>query len=35
MPVEFMLGAEMALTDNAGVEPEKRSTILRLIALML
>jgi hypothetical protein len=35
MPFEFRLGAEMAFTDNAGVEPNEGSVIFRLIALIV
>ena len=35
MPVEFMLGAEMAFTDNAGVESDERSIIFLLIPLIV
>jgi len=35
MPFEFRLGAEMAFTDNAGVESDERSMIFRLIALIV
>ena len=35
MLLEFRLGVEMAFTDNAGVESDERSTIFRLIPLIV